>query len=118
MSEEVQTRLGAIESAHQRLAERAAEALASALRMAGLPPLPSLEPHNFPATGMLGGGHVNLGGANAHAVMAYAAYISEAAARNGRQLHGSSLDPRAALTMPELRPATYVLLPGPEANDE
>lgn len=117
MSEEVQTRLGAIESAHQRLAERAAEALASALRMAGLPPLPSLEPHNFPATGMLGGGHVNLGGANARAVLEIATYISDAAARNGRQLHGSALDPRMALTMPEARPATYVLLSAPEAED-
>ena len=87
MATDLETDRGRLISTHQQMAEKAAEALEDALRLAGLPKLVSLSPAGS-ATGMVNGGHVALGGANAHTVMAIARYIRAHAVCEGRIIGG------------------------------
>lgn len=86
---ELETDRGRMISRHQIMAEQAADALEAALKLAGLPPLVSLSP--LMTTGHPDGGHVEIGGANAHTVMAIARYIAEHAECHGRVIPGSLL---------------------------
>ncbi len=86
MTADLESDRGRLISTHLRMAERAASELEDALRLAGLPSLVSLSPAS--ATGMPKGGHVDLGGANAHTVMAIARYIRAHAVCVGRVVTG------------------------------
>jgi hypothetical protein len=89
MTMDLQTDRGRLIGTHQQMAEKAAEALEDALKLAGLPQLVSLSPAGS-ATGMINGGHVQLGGANAHTVMAIARYIRAHAVCEGRIIGGEA----------------------------
>lgn len=70
-------------------AEEAAEALETAIRVAGLPPLISLSPV-YGARGLPEGAHVHIGGCSAHTARALADVLTEYARLTGRLIDGES----------------------------
>ncbi|MGW4811372.1 hypothetical protein ACWEPB_06930 [Kitasatospora cineracea] len=70
-------------------AEEAAQALETALRVAGLPPLVSLSPV-YAASGLPGGAHVHIGGCSARTARALADALTEYARLTGRLIDGDS----------------------------
>ncbi|MER7756943.1 hypothetical protein [Kitasatospora sp. NPDC097643] len=87
--------MGGLETEAERLrhfraeAEEAAEALETAIRVAGLPPLISLSPV-YAATGLPDGAHVHIGGCSAHTARALADCLTEFARLTGRLIDGES----------------------------
>lgn len=70
-------------------AEEAAEALETAIRVSGLPPLISLSPV-YAASGLPDGAHVHIGGCSARTARALADALTEYARLTGRLVDGES----------------------------
>jgi hypothetical protein len=87
------------------LAEEAVRALEDALRVAGLPPLPSLAAGRITITEH--GVHIHLGGCNPRTMVRLAQWIRAHARCTGRITPGSTLPPPLAqlpTLLPEVRP--------------
>ncbi|AUY51407.1 hypothetical protein [Streptomyces sp. CB01881] len=74
---------------HRVEAEEATEALETAIKVAGLPPLVSLSPV-YAASGLPDGAHVHIGGCSATTALALADVLTEYARLTGRLIDGGS----------------------------